>query len=319
MGVIEASIVIGYHNEAGLVQLLLDSIHPSIRERVEILLIDDASTETYTYTYDQEIRRFQFGERQGIGAAFDAGVDRANTDNIILCGGDIVFKGGDWLDHFLSDLREDSKALYCSTCLNLHEHALSVDDSGIVKGYGAFIEDFVPETTVLRTKWLAETLSAESVYEVPCILGAVYAVNKQWYKYIKGFKGHYHWGCLEPYISIKNWMLGGSNKIDIRVETGHWFIVKKNRFKPESWEIAYNKLLATLVLGGELKDKLFDHLNYINGIDKAIDFVYLDRKNIIEELRGFVEVQQVRTMSQFFEWQNSLIYKLGKLPLMRNP
>ena len=114
-------------------------------------------------------------------------------------------------------------------------------------------------------------------------------------------------------------MLGGSNKIDTRVETGHWFIMKKNRFDPKSWEIAYNKLLTTLVLGEEIKDELFNHLNYISGIKDAIDFVYFDRKNIIEELRGFVKDHKVRSVSQFIEWQNSLIYKLGKSLLVKNP
>jgi YD repeat-containing protein len=310
----EASLIVGYHNEAGLVQLLLESIHPDIRKRIEVILVDDASTETYEYDYDGEIRTCEIRDRQGIGAAFDSGVDRASTSNIIICGGDIVFKGDDWLDYFLEDIKKDSKALYCSTCLNLHAHAWDVNAEGLVKGYGAYIETFVEETTVFRTKWFPEVLSKKPVYEIPCILGAVYAVSKSRYQEIRGFEGHYHWGCLEPYISIKNWMLGGSNKIDTRVETGHWFIMKGNRFKAESWEIAYNKLLTTLLLGGELKDKLFDYLNYINGIEKAIEYVYTDRKEQIEELRVFVDDHKVRSLSQFMKWQNSLIYKLGKSP-----
>jgi glycosyltransferase involved in cell wall biosynthesis len=308
----EASIVIGYHNEAGLVQLLLESIVPEIRERVEIILVDDASTETYEYEYEGHIRSFRNKERKGIGACFDLGVNVSSGSNIILCGGDIVFKGDDWLDCFLEDLDDDNAAIYCSVCLNLHEHALSVDDEGIVKGYGAYIETFVEETTIFRTKWLAETLKDESVYQVPCILGACYAVTKEHYNFIRGFKGHLYWGCLEPYVSIKNWMLGGRNKIDTRVETGHWFISKGDRFTVESWQVAYNKLLTTLVLGGDLRDKLFDYLNYIVGIDIAVKYVIEERKKEIEELRSYVEGHQVRSLSQFIAWQDSLIFKQGR-------
>ena len=100
---IEASIIVGYHNEAGLVQLLFESIAPEIRSRVEVILVDDASTEKYDYEYEGVVKKFQLGRREGIGTAFDVGVDHCSTDNIILCGGDVVFKGSDWLDYFLED------------------------------------------------------------------------------------------------------------------------------------------------------------------------------------------------------------------------
>ena len=80
----KASIVIGYHNEAGLIQLLLESITENIKNRVEIILVDDASTETYDYDYDGEIRYYREPKRHGIGHAFDVGVSRARTNNIIL-------------------------------------------------------------------------------------------------------------------------------------------------------------------------------------------------------------------------------------------
>ncbi len=299
---IEASIVIGYHNEAGLIQLLLESITDNIKSRVEVILVDDASTETYDYDYDGNILYLDsnYGEslkkkRKGIGHAFDIGVKYASTYNIILCGGDIVFKGDKWLDYFLEDLQDNDQSIVCGVCLNLHEHALDVNAEAIVKGYGAYIIPFVEETTVFQTKWFGEPLDDKSkVFHIPCILGAVYAIDKDWYEFIRGFEGHLYWGCLEPYISIKNWMLGGTNVIDTRVEAGHWFIGKQNRFDVTSWNIAYNKLLTTLLLGGELKEKLFDHLNFIEGIDIAVKYVQEEKKKEIEELRSYVDDHKVR-------------------------
>ena len=107
-------------------------------------------------------------------------------------------------------------------------------------------------------------------------------------------------------------MLGGTNKIDTRVECGHWFIQKERRFPIESWQVAYNKLLTTLVLGGELKNKLFDHLNYIVGIDVAVEYLKNNRQAEIEELRSYVDDHKVRSLSQFLKWQDSLISKQGK-------
>ncbi len=308
----EASLIIGYHNEAGLVQLLLESITPNIKNRIEVILVDDASTQTYDYEYDGEIVKVKLEERKGIGNAFDVGVSRARTNNIILAGGDIVFKDDRWLSCFLHDLNMNSRGLYCGACLNLHEHSLDVQASGIILGYGAYINVFVEKETIFQTKWIGEKLDKGVVYSIPCVLGALYAITKEWYEYIQGFKGHLYWGCLEPYISIKNYMLGGTNLIDTRVEAGHWFIEKTNRFTVESWQVAYNKVMTTFVLGGDLTDKLFDNVNYVTGVDIAAQYLQDNRKKEIEELRDYVKRTQKRTLSQFMTWQNSLISKLGK-------
>ena len=139
----EASLIIGYHNEAGLVQLLLDSIAKPIRERIEVIFVDDCSTETYDYEYDGESVYVRLEERKGIGNAFDVGVSRARTNNIILSAGDIVFKGDKWLDYFLEDISKDNKSFTCSTCLGLTTHETDVYSPAVLKYYGAFIITFV--------------------------------------------------------------------------------------------------------------------------------------------------------------------------------
>ncbi len=317
----EASVIVGYHNEAGLVQLLLESIDESIRNRIEVILVDDASEATYDYSYDGEIKLIRLKERRGIGHAFDVGVWHARADNIILCGGDIVFKDKLWLDYFLADLIHDDEAIICGKCLNLHEHAWDINDPGLVEGYGARIIPFVtsedvpnsPEDfkSVFQTRWLAKPLGEDSVVEVPCVLGGCYAIKKKWYEYLRGFEGHLYWGTLEPYISIKNWMFGGSNKVDTRIEHGHWFINKGSRFTVERWHIVYNKILVAFVLGGDLTPELVDSIKMISGHDVAAEKALKDVEKI-RELRDYVEAFKVKSLSQYIAWQNSLIYKQGK-------
>jgi len=102
---------------------------------------------------------------------------------------------------------------------------------------------------IIECKWLPVTNETDS-YEVPAILGACYGTTKSWYNHIDGFWGHRIWSTLEPYISLKSWLFGGSCRFLPTAETGHIFKAQKDSphgIKTE--DILYNKLLvATLLL-----------------------------------------------------------------------
>jgi hypothetical protein len=48
-------------------------------------------------------------------------------------------------------------------------------------------------------------------------------VKKKWYLYCDGFWGHRFWGTLEPLISLKSYLFGGSCLVAPFVEVAHLF------------------------------------------------------------------------------------------------
>jgi hypothetical protein len=118
---------------------------------------------------------------------------------------------------------------------------------------------------------------------VPFILGAAYGVKKTWYNYIDGFWGHRRWGTLEPYISLKSWLFGGSCMTAPHIETGHIFNDTQGRHGTGFEYLAYNSMLvAWLLFGQEDREWLIRHL-------KNSDFVLKGKEMIKSNLNEICE------------------------------
>jgi hypothetical protein len=117
------------------------------------------------------------------------------------------------------------------------------------------------------------TVDRTDSYEIPCILGAAYGVRKKWYKYIDGFWGHKKWGTLEPYISLKCWLMGGTCLTAPHIETAHIFKTVGTH-GTEFEYLAYNKLLvAWLLFSLPDKNRLIKHLNESEYLYKAKNMI----------------------------------------------
>jgi glycosyltransferase involved in cell wall biosynthesis len=100
----------------------------------------------------------------------------------------------------------------------------------------------------------------QEIYQIPCILGACYGVRTEWFKYIKGWEGHKNWGTLEPYISMKSWLMGGDCKIAKNIHVGHIFKGSHSDNRRNDMLI-YNKLMtAYLLFPDELADNISDFM-----------------------------------------------------------
>jgi len=107
-------------------------------------------------------------------------------------------------------------------------------------------------------------------FEIPCILGAAYGVKKEWYEYCDGWWGHKSWGTLEPYISLKSWLFGGSCRTAPEIEAGHIFKRHGTHGTSHS-HLTYNKLLvATLLFDDHDTQRLIDFLGNNTQVSQAM-------------------------------------------------
>lgn len=231
------SIIISYHNEPySFVQECVQNLLSTIDiEDYEVLVVDDGSITPLEPIEGTTVIRHVVN--QGVGAAFDTGVNVAKYDNIFLMANDIRFIPNGWASLMLKEIIAHPKSMTCTTCVRLSDKEIDIqkqlDDKQFV--LGATIKMFsdknnTPNKTgrfrsVIDAQWAglgSGNLNAES-YVLPCILGAAYGVKKQWYQYIGGWEGHRKWSTLEPYISFKNWMFGGECRVAPQVQVGHIF------------------------------------------------------------------------------------------------
>jgi glycosyltransferase involved in cell wall biosynthesis len=274
------SIIIPYHNEGRpFIETTIAQIWKTIDvSPYEIIVVDNGSTIPLELG---DVKMIRHDINKGVGAAFDSGVGRAIYENLILMGCDIRFDNNGWASKMLAEIEANPKSLICSKCIGLNLYSRCCNEIIQVSGIcskcnkpaidnmdisyrryklnlnGATILMFhdkksnprVTETFrgIIEAKWLPgrkETVG----YEIPCILGAFYGVKKAWYNYVDGWEGHRVWGTLEPMISMKSWLFGGSCRMAPMVETGHIFKKHGTHGTPQDI-LFYNKMMvATLLL-----------------------------------------------------------------------
>ena len=274
----QLSIVIAYHNEG--VEFITSTLF-FIKETIdvedyEILIIDDCSVTPLELPQTERVKIIRHTTNKGVGAAFDTGVSLAQSENIFLMASDIRFAKKGWASQMIQEINNNPKSLICCSCVALWADNMTTEDYTKKKTCtGATIKMFSPHVrhpNVINAQWLP-LLSNRDIdsFEIPCILGAAYGVNKTWYNYIDGWRFHKKWGTLEPFISIKSWMFGGSCRCAPRIETGHIFKTKHPHGTSYT-TILYNKImLATLLFP-----------------DPKIFISYLHNKSIVFKAKGLI-------------------------------
>lgn len=253
------SIIIPYHNEGEkFIRETVSQISRTIDFRdYEVIIVDDGSTMPLKDAAGARIIRHD--ENTGVGAAFDTGVKHATSENLMLMGADIRFAKNRWATMLLDEIENNPEAFTCTTCVGLNESDMDFERRRLVSWYnGATLIIFHDRKSnpkkaesfrgILEAKWLPRIENRNVMsYQVPCILGAAYGVKKSWYQYCDGFAGHRMWGTLEPYISLKSWMFGGSCRVAPRIETGHIFKSKGTHGTKQHY-LLYNKMMVARML-----------------------------------------------------------------------
>lgn len=302
------TVIIPFLNEGIEIRNTVQSIRQTVGNRVDIILVNDASEDGYDYlSIAKQYDTAYIENKQRIGAAQsrEIGINSINTDYFITIDGHMRFYQENWYYRIIEELKNNERAIYCCDCLRL-------DGMGQIKNkissYGAYIElDDMTEKGILNPQWIKKDILPGEIKQVPCVLGASYCASKHYWDYIKGLSGLKMYGVEEPYISIKTWLEGGQCLLISDVKVGHIFRNEFPYFVDDSIYI-YNKLLiAETLFPKEYKDKVYNALRYTSGnfITKAM--VTLSKEyEIIKQLREYYRKISNRTFDSFVQFNNNI-------------
>jgi len=287
------SIIIPYHDEGlEFITTTINSIKETIDvEPYEIIVVDDFSDEPLQEIEDVIIIRHT--QNSGVGAAFDTGVQIAKSDNLFLMGSDIRFVKNQWTSQIVQEIENYPTAFTCTSCVALTARNLNIEERRKINVVnGATILMFHDQKSnpkkdenfrgIIEAQWLKHLWNRNiDSFEIPCILGAAYGVKKSWYQYVDGWSLHRKWGTLEPYISLKSWLFGGSCRTAPRIETGHIF--KEVGTHGTSQEILlYNKMMIATLLFDDY-ERLIHFLGTNPTVEKAKELYKANLEIIINK------------------------------------
>lgn len=303
------SVIIPFKNEGDLLPKVLEHLLESSDtecDNFEIIVVNDGSTQSngrfqpLNGIDHPSVRVLNFSQSFGVGASFDRGVESAKGENIVLMGCDIFPQNG-WYTKVLNAIAQRPNSIGCAVCVG--------DKPPYNKYYGADLlftvgNDDLPVhsklrerrggyTSLFKGRWADK--KSDEPYDISCLMGAMYFTTKSYYTHIGGWdtvvgdriKGFRSWGCLEPYLSLKSWLVGGGCYLEPSIEVTHIFnridktrrFAKGGRSDEKTW---WNRLLVleTQIMSERLRNRLYDfvhpELNFNNAkrdIKKNYDYV----------------------------------------------
>ena len=300
--------IIPFLNEGAEIQRTVASIRETAGSEVNILLINDCSEDDTDYkaVAEQYNASYYFNDsRQGVARSRDIGVELCETPYFILFDGHMRFYHNDWWKAVTEALDNNDRAIYCLRCYPLDENFQIKN----VKSTGAFI-NFGENTqkNILDTQWIyTDNTPDMSVIQIPCVLGACYAVSKRYWQYMSGLAGLRSYGCDEAYMSIKTWLEGGKCLLMKNIKVGHIFR-KKMPYSLHQPDVVYNRLLiAELLLPMAYKNKVFRELNQTRPESYATAIKTLtEDRNMIMELRTYYRQIFTRDFESFILFNESM-------------
>jgi glycosyltransferase involved in cell wall biosynthesis len=316
------SIIIPTHNEGlKFVTETIRNIEDTIDVPYEIIVIDDFCDIPIKIPGIKVVRHLS---NKGVGTAFDTGVALAKCENIFLMGCDVRFIKNQWASKMVKEIENNHKSLICTSVVHLSagtpDLTFEVSRQNFVYNGATILMAYGKEDwNILKAEWLPResrllkkgielsikmlasygVVPSETSYEVPCILGAAYGVSKSWYNYIDGFWGHRKWGSLEPYISLKSWLFGGSCLTSAHIETGHIFNDTQGRHGTGFDNLAYNSMLVSwLLFADEDRKWLIRHLRNHEWVIKAKEMINDNMKEILKKREEYCNKREM-TINEF--------------------
>jgi len=290
------SVCIAFRNDFEQIDSVIDHLLDTAQsDDLEIIVYNDGSVYGSNKPRPLKInhpnvRVINNNKSFGVGYAFDRMVSETKGDIIVLMGSDVYPREG-WYADVRNAVERNPGTLGCATCIGLNKTRMSLDNPKNFKRYGADLlftvsDDDLPKDSALRlrhggytdlfkAKWLLGKQSDE-LYEIPCVLGAFYFCTKEYYTKLGGWDtepnnrycGHQRWGHLEPYISLKSWLVGGGCILYPDIEAGHVFsrVTIYNQWskggRSAEW-MWWNALfmLETMIFDSKIRQKLYDFVH----------------------------------------------------------
>jgi len=236
------SLVIPSHNETDIVNTFTSAMQTA-PEPIEVIVVDDASNIPVPNGAGIQVIRTE--HRIGVGGARHLGVLKATGDAVLFTDSHCRFAPG-WYEILTGQLTASPRTLFCASCLALDPVAMDVTRP---KGtyFGATWNFFGPDRKkpfrhqFFEAIWAPE--QAGDDYVIPAVMGACYAMNRDWFLELNPLRFLRSWGGDEQALSLKAWLSGGEARLLKQVKIGHRFHEKgPTKFPMKAWQSLYNKL-----------------------------------------------------------------------------
>lgn len=236
----ELTVIIPFRNEGIEVCNTIKSIKETSDLDFNIILINDGSDDGFDYkSISEEFQTDYLEHLTGIGVAAsrNEGVLHCKTEYFLLLDAHMRAYTANWTSLIIQELRKDKNAIFCCQTVSIDKNGIMINEKA--KGYGAHINFHN-----LSYDWNKTDFSYEqSVADIPCVMGASYASNKEYWTRIHGLNGLRSYGYDEQLISMKTILEGGSCKIIKNIVFGHIFrILKEVPYKIDTVDYIFNQL-----------------------------------------------------------------------------
>lgn len=308
--------IITFKNEGDEVLKTVKSIRDTTTD-VNILLIDDASTDNYDYISVAEKYKCSLIRNKvnvGVASSRNIGVINCPTEYFVLLDGHMRFYNKDWDKELLKVLRENPNSIVTSnTVVMVRKEDGSIENDTEVapsykfETYGAVINPSEPAFE-LTARWTGKTSGEGPVVECAAVMGAVYASSKTWWNHIQGLNGLIQYGNDEALMSIKTWMLGGRCLIMRDWGVGHLYrTVKPYLDKPGAHQYNILFVVELFVDNISLKEKIYNEVKATTegGMYKEVLNELCNHYPEIRKQREYINENKVMTIQEFLTNINS--------------
>jgi len=248
----QLTIIIPFLNEGNEVVETVKSIRQYVANQVEIIVINDMSTDGKDYAAlltPYGVHYWLNKSRLGVAASRDLGVQLSQTPYFLLLDAHMRVYNELWLDDIVTMLSQNDRQLLCMQTRQLwkKEDGRIVELKDVAPVYGAYAT-FDKGALSPGIEWnYFQKEEQATLQNIPCVLGAGYATSKRYWTYLQGLEGLKHYGSDEVYISFKVWTEGGRCVLLKKHDFGH--IYRDNApYKISQCNFVYNYLLIAYTL-----------------------------------------------------------------------
>lgn len=298
------SVGINTHNDNEECAATIKSIRQTTSEEVDIVVIDDGSPVPFV-TSDPRVRIFRMAQRIGSGPSRHMAAIRAKFKWVLLVDSHTRFAPG-WEEecHRLSGSSRPD-VIWNGRCMGLSPENMDMSKAaGHYDGARAHFvgKDAQGAAQVLEGKWIPARDG--DLFQVGCIMGANYFVNRDWFHSIGGMGLLHSWGSEELFVSLKAWLVGGECRVSKRLLTGHQFR-KRAAHTNKTPALIYNKFVIARVclpdaaadaIGLAMPDQ-YPHAPDILGAQTLLQ----ERTPQIELERARIASMTTRTIEEYLE------------------
>lgn len=240
------SVVIPFLNEGTNIRQTLQSLFDTCDlPDIEVILLNDLSTDNFDYqslSNEFRVRYYQNSVRLGVSGSRDKGVKLASNNIILFLDGHMKFLQPDWASKIAAYVSSHPLHLFCSVSVAIDDD-WEIDINSAV-GAGCAINLDPALGQLLDTVWLPFRADNPAI---PCIMGAAYAFDKNFYQHLGGLHGLAQWGYDEQFLSIKTYLAGGRCTLMSDIIVGHLYRPVQPYTKP-MMHVEYNKMICLYVL-----------------------------------------------------------------------